>query len=90
MVNLAKIVYQPVGLAGSLAAAGIAGTLFKQIWKLIDGEKDAPGALQSEYSVTKVLLAAGLEGMIFAVIKAAIDRAGAVAFRKATGEWPGD
>lgn len=90
MVNLAKIVYQPVGLVGSLAAAGIAGALFKQIWKMIDGEKDAPGALQSEYSVPKVLLAAGLEGMIFAVIKAAIDRAGAVAFNKATGEWPGD
>ncbi len=49
-----------------------------------------PDALQSEYSVPKVLLSAGLEGMIFAVIKAAIDRAGATAFRKATGEWPGD
>lgn len=90
MVNIAKIVYRPVGLAGSLAAAGIAGALFKQIWKLIDGEKDAPGALQSEYSVPKVLLAAGLEGMIFAVVKAAFERASATAFNKATGEWPGD
>ena len=88
--NLAKIVYKPVGLVGSLVAATVAGALFKQVWKLIDGQKDAPDALQSEYSVPKVLLSAALEGAIFAVVKAAIDRGGATVFRKATGEWPGD
>ncbi len=90
MANLAKIVYKPVGLLGSLAAAAIAGAVFKRIWKLIDRENDAPDALQSEYSVPKVLISAGLEGAIFAVVKAAVDRGGATVFNKATGEWPGD
>jgi hypothetical protein len=37
-----------------------------------------------------VLIAAALQGAIFAVTKAAIDRAGAQGFSKLTGSWPGD
>jgi hypothetical protein len=37
-----------------------------------------------------ILLAAGLHGMIFALVKAAIDRGIAEGTRKLTGTWPGD
>jgi hypothetical protein len=37
-----------------------------------------------------VLIAAAIQGAIFAVVKAAIDRGGARAFQRWTGEWPGD
>jgi hypothetical protein len=53
-------------------------------------EDDAPGALQSEYGTGEVLLAAAIQGAIFAVTKAAIDRFGARGFSKLTGAWPGD
>ena len=36
------------------------------------------------------LPAAALQGAIFALVKAAVDRGGAEGFRKLTGVWPGD
>ena len=47
-------------------------------------------ALQSEYKMREVVLAAAIQGAIFAATKAAIDRAGARGFTKLTGTWPGD
>lgn len=86
----AKIAYRPIGMGSSILAASAAGAVFKQLWKRIADEEDAPDALQSEYSLSKVLLAAAIQGMIFAVVKALIDRSGARFFEKLTGSWPGD
>lgn len=89
-VNAARLAYRPVGLLAGVAAGAISGAIFKQIWRLVAHEDDAPDALQSEYSLGKVLLAASIQGAIFATIKALVDRGGANGFRKLTGEWPGD
>jgi hypothetical protein len=86
----AKLVYRPIGLVGGIAAGMISGALFKQVWKLVAKEEDAPQALQSEYSMREVVLAAAIQGAIFAATKAAIDRAGARGFKQLTGAWPGD
>jgi hypothetical protein len=86
----AKILYRPVGLVSGIVGGIIAGAVFKQVWKRIGHEEDPPGALQSEYSWGDVLIAAALQGAIFAVVKAVIDRSGAKGFQRATGEWPGD
>ncbi|GAA1849208.1 DUF4235 domain-containing protein [Microlunatus capsulatus] len=86
----AQLAYRPVGLLASLAAGSLAGAIFKQIWKRVAHEDDAPDALQSEYTFGKVLLAAAIQGAIFAVVKAAIDRGGARGFEKLTGSWPGN
>lgn len=88
----AKLLYRPVGLISSIIGGLIAGAVFKQVWKLAatGSEGDAPQALESEYSLREVLVAAALQGAIFAVVKAAIDRGGARAFQRWTGEWPGD
>ena len=86
----AAMAYRPIGIVGGLIGGLAAGVLFKKIWKLVDREADAPDALQSEHSWPKVLVAAALQGAIFATVKAAIDRGGAIAFERWTGEWPGD
>jgi hypothetical protein len=64
--------------------------VFKQIWKVVAKEDEAPSALQSEYKMREVVLAAAIQGAIFAAVKAAVDRAGARGFTKLTGTWPGD
>jgi hypothetical protein len=87
---LAKIAYRPLGLAGSMLAGAAAGAVVKQIWKRVADADDAPAALESEYSLRTVLLGAALQGLVFAVIKAAVDRGGARLFERATGAWPGD
>ena len=89
MSKLAKLAYRPVGVGGSLLAATAAGALFKQIWRRVSDAEDAPDALQSEYKLSEVLLAAAIQGLIFGVVKALVDRAGAKFFEKLTGSWPG-
>jgi hypothetical protein len=86
----AKLAYRPVGLIAGLAAGALSGAIFKQVWKLVAKEDDAPTALQSEYKMREVVLAAAIQGAIFAATKAAVDRAGARGFTKVTGTWPGD
>jgi predicted metal-dependent enzyme (double-stranded beta helix superfamily) len=86
----AKLAYRPIGLIGGIAAGMVSGAIFKQVWKAVAKEDDAPDALQSEYSMAEVVLAAAIQGAIFAATKAAIDRAGARGFTKLTGSWPGD
>jgi len=86
----AKIAYRPIGLLGGILAGTLSGIIFKQIWKQIADEEDAPGALQSEYPMREVVLAAAIQGAIFAATKAAIERAGARGFSRLTGSWPGD
>jgi len=86
----AKLVYRPIGLVGGILAGMVSGAIFKTVWKEVSHREDAPDALQSEYSTQEVLLAAAIQGAIFAVTKAAIDRMGAQGFTKLTGSWPGD
>lgn len=88
--KLAKVVYRPVGLIGGLVAGALSGVIVKQVWKRVAKEDDAPQALESEYSLTQIILAAALQGLVFAVVKALIERGGARAFERVTGEWPGD
>lgn len=90
MSKRARIAYRPIGLLSGIVAGTLSGIAFKQIWKLIADEEDAPTALQSEYRMREVVLAAALQGAIFAATKAAVDRAGARWFTQLTGSWPGD
>lgn len=85
-----KVLYKPLGLVFGVIGGLIGGMVFKQIWKRVAGEDDAPDALQSEYGWKQILPAAALHGAVFGLVKAATDRAGARAFQRATGTWPGD
>jgi hypothetical protein len=88
----AKVLYRPVGWVCSVVAGVVAGLVFKRLWRRIthgDHER-APSALQSEYRVREIVVAATLQGAIAGGVKALIDRGGARAFERWTGEWPGD
>ena len=88
----AKILYRPWGIGSSILAGVLASQIFKQVWKqAAPGDQDEPPkALKSEYDLKQVLVAAAVQGAIFAVVKAAVSRGGARAFERWTGEWPGD
>ncbi len=85
-----KLLYRPLGMLlgalGGMAATAISG----QIWKAVAGDKEAPSATMKDKRWREVLLAAALQGAIFGVVKAAIDRGGAIGVHRATGKWPGD
>ncbi|HWO66603.1 MAG TPA: DUF4235 domain-containing protein [Umezawaea sp.] len=85
-----KIIYRPLGMAVSVLGGVLAGKAFGQVWKLISGDKEAPTPTQQDRKWSEVLLAATVQGAIFGLVKAAIDRGGATGYDKLTGEWPGD
>jgi Protein of unknown function (DUF4235) len=83
-----RLMYKPVGLLLGVAAGAIAGAVFKQVWRLAAGEDEAPRATDIDRGWGEVLLAAAIQGAIFAGVKAAVDRAGAAGVEKLTGTWP--
>ena len=85
-----KILYKPLSIAFGVAGGVVAGAVFKRVWKLIADDDEAPSATSQDYGWGAVLAAAALQGAIFAVVKAAIDRGGAEGVRKLTGDWPDD
>jgi len=87
-VRASKLAYKPVGMVLGMAAGAAAGLIFKQVWKLVEGDNDAPNATDEDRGWGEILLAAALQGAIFAIVKAAVDRAGATGVQKVTGEWP--
>ena len=85
-----KLVYRPFGLVLGILGGMLAGAAFKRLWKLLAHEEKAPKAGESEYGWGEILAAATLQGAVFGLVKAAVDRSGARAFERVTGTWPGD
>jgi len=86
--KVSKIAYRPVGLLLGIGAGAVAGFVFKEVWKLASGDDDAPNATDEDRGWGEILAAAALQGAIFAVVKAVVDRGGAAGVRKLTGQWP--
>ena len=83
-----KLLYKPLGIVLGILAGFLGRKAFDQAWALIDDE-EPPKATTEEAGWAKVLTAAALQAAIFAVVRAAVDRAGATWFRDFTGAWPG-
>lgn len=64
---------RPVSAALGLAGGLIAGLLFKQTWKLVAGQEDAPDAGDLERGWAEVLIAAAIQGAIAGTVKAALN-----------------
>jgi hypothetical protein len=86
---MTKLVYKPVGLVLGAAAGALAGFVFKRVWHGLADQDEAPAPMDERSTWAEVLAAAALQGLIFAVVKAAVDRGGAAGFRRLTGTWPG-
>jgi hypothetical protein len=85
-----KMLYKLANVLISVLGGVLAGAIFKQVWKVAFGEDDAPKATDADRSWREILLAATLQGAIFGLVKAAIDRGAAEGTRKVTGTWPGE
>ena len=85
-----KLMYKALGLLVSLLASLLAGVIFKRLWKIAPGSDEAPEATDERRGWGEILLAAALQGAIFALIKAVFDRATAEGVRQVTGDWPGE
>ncbi|WSD21396.1 DUF4235 domain-containing protein [Streptomyces phaeochromogenes] len=82
------LVYKPLGFVLGWASGALAGMAFQATWKAIRHEDDAPDALDKDRGWGEVLLAAAIQGALFAVVRSAVDRTGATAIERSTGVWP--
>ena len=87
---MTKLLYKLISVLVSVLGGILAGAIFKQVWKLAAREEEAPSATDVRRGWREVLIAAALQGAIFAVVKAALDRGTATAAHQLTGTWPGD
>ena len=87
---MAKLLYKPFGFIVGALGGMAAGALFKRVWALVAGQSTPPAATRADQRWGEVLGAAALEGAIYALVKAAVDRSGAIAFQRVTGTWPGE
>ncbi|MET9615792.1 DUF4235 domain-containing protein [Kitasatospora indigofera] len=85
---MVRILYKPLGLLFGALGGIVAGAVFRRVWALLGHEDDAPQATDQDRTWKEVLTAAALQGAVFALVKAAIDRGGAVGTRRLTGTWP--
>jgi hypothetical protein len=85
---VSKLVYKPVGFVLGAFAGMAAGFVFKQVWRAVGDSDEVPHATDEDRGWGEILAAAALEGAIFALVRAAVDRAGATGVRKLTGRWP--
>jgi len=82
--------YKALSLSTSVLGGIVAGAIFKRLWKVAAGQDEAPSATDARRGWPEILLAAALQGAIFAVVQAAIERGTAESTAKLTGTWPGD
>ncbi len=89
-MNLNKVMYKPVGMLVSVLGGLLASAVFNKVWGKATGTDEAPDPTDKKATWGEVLVAATIQGAIFGLVKAAVDRGGAVGYRKLTGEWPDD
>lgn len=85
-----KALYRPLSLLVSVAGGVLASAVFGQAWRRVTGESKAPKATDRSFKAWQVVVAAAAQGAVMGAVKAAVDRAGAAGYEKATGAWPGD
>lgn len=83
-----RTLYKPLGLIVGVLGGLAANAVFTRVWARLSGEQQAPDATARDYSWREVLVAAALQGAIFGIVKAAVDRAGAAGYESLTGTWP--
>ena len=84
-----KLLYKPVAIVAGIVGGLLSGLIFTRVWKVVGRGSDVPAPMDSERGWGEILLAAGLHGAIYALVKTAVDRGAAEWTRKKTGIWPG-
>lgn len=87
-MNTGKLAYKPAVMVLGTLAGAVAGSAFERIYRAVSGSGTVPHAIDEDRGMAEILTAAALQGAVFAVVKAMVDRASATGARRFTGKWP--
>jgi Protein of unknown function (DUF4235) len=82
-------IYKPFGIIIGLMAGQVSKKLFDVIWARFDDE-EAPKPTTRQADWPKILIAAAMQGIVFKLTRAVVDRNAAQGFAYITGSWPGE
>jgi hypothetical protein len=89
MSALTKALYVPLSVASSVAGGLIAGRIFTEVWQRISpADQEPPDPKDLDRSGREALTAAALQGLVFGLVRAAVDRASAHGYRAVTHDRP--
>ena|SRR5215467_13270121 len=88
--KVVKVSYKAVDLIASMVGGVVVGLIFNRAWSVIEQGDGVPKPTDEQRSWREILLAAGLQGAVFALVKATVERGMAEGTRKLTGIWPGE
>lgn len=86
---MTKAVYLPLSVGASVAGGVLAGSVFSRVWKqFADDGREPPDPKDLSRPGREVLAGAALQGLVFGVVRAAVDRVGARGYRAVTHQDP--
>ena len=89
MSATSKALYKPLSIATSVAGGLLAGKVFTEIWQRVSpSDQEPPEPKDLTRSTREALIAAAVQGLIFGLVRAAVDRAGAKGYRALTNDDP--
>jgi len=89
MSAASKALYKPLSIATSVAGGLLAGKVFTEVWQRISpSDQEPPEPKDLTRSSREALIAAAVQGLIFGLVRAAVDRAGAKGYRAITHDDP--
>jgi Protein of unknown function (DUF4235) len=83
---MGKVLYKSSSLLVGMLGGVVARAVFKRIWKLAAGEDEVPSPTDERYGWGEVVLAAALQGAVFGLVSAVMDRGAAHGARKLAGK----
>ena len=85
-----KLIFRATSLLAGLVGGLLASAIFKKARQVAARQDEAPKATDAARGWHEILIAAALQGAIFAMVKAAVNRAAAHGTHSLTGTWPGE
>jgi hypothetical protein len=81
--------YMPLQIASSVAGGLLAGKIFTEIWQRVSpSDEEPPDPKDLDRSGREAITAAALQGLVFGLVRAGVDRVGAHGYRAITHESP--
>ena len=89
MSAVSKAMYMPLQIATSVAGGLLAGKVFSEIWQRVSpSDQEPPDPKDLDRPGREAITAAALQGLVFGLVRALVDRAGAHGYKAVTHQSP--
>lgn len=85
---MARVLFLPFSVVGSLVAGLVASKVFAKLWKLVAREDEPPGADDPDVGTGRAVAATAMQSAVFGASRALFDRGARRWFEYTFGVYP--